>query len=71
MKYKKSTPRITVKFIDAETEETIFEIPNRSHLDMGELFSDYYASSVVEGHFKEGKLPNKILILAVSELEKI
>jgi uncharacterized FlaG/YvyC family protein len=71
MKYKKSTPRITVKFIDANTEDTLFEIPNRNHMDMGELFSDYYASAVIEKEIKDGKYPKKILILAVAELELI
>ena len=69
MKYKKINSRITVKYIDAKTEETLFEIPNRNHTNIGELFSDYYASSLMEGEIKDGKFPKKIMILAVVELD--
>jgi len=68
MRYSKDSSRITVKYIDANTEDTIFEIPNRNHTNIGELFSDFYASSIMENEIKDGKFPKKIIILAAIEL---
>jgi hypothetical protein len=69
MLYQKDNSRITVKYIDADTEETIFEIPNRNHTNIGELFSDFYASSIMQNEIKDGKFPKKIIILAAIELK--
>jgi hypothetical protein len=70
MKYVKESPRLTVKFIDANTEDELFEIKDRSWMNIGEIFSDHVATSLIERELKERKksLPKKILLLAVAEL---
>lgn len=70
MKYVKESPRLTVKFIDANTEDELFEIKDRSWMNIGEIFSDHIATSLIERELKERKksLPKKILLLAVAEL---
>lgn len=67
-KYVKETSRIDVKFIDAETEEQLFEIPNRNWMNVGEVLTDRYADEIIQRELKGKKLPKKVLILAVSEL---
>jgi len=67
-KYNSETSRISIKFIDADTEEELFEIPNRNWTNMGEIFTDTYSSDIITREFKNKKLPKKILILAVKEL---
>jgi len=67
-RYVKETPRITVKYIDASTEETILEVPDRSWMNVGELMTDNYADSLLKSHFEGKRLPKKVLILTVCEL---
>ena len=67
-KYSKETSRITIKFIDANTEEQLFEIPDRNWMNMGELYSDGYANELLLRELKGKKMPQKVLILAVCEL---
>lgn len=70
MKYVKETPRILIKFIDAKTENQLFEINDRSWMNMGEVFTDHIATSLIEQELKTKKknFPEKILVLAVVEL---
>lgn len=66
--YKKDSPRISVKFINAQTEGVIFDVKDRTNLNMGELFSDYAISSIMENEFKGKKLPKKMIIMAACEV---
>jgi len=67
-RYIKETPRITVKFIDADTEQTILEVPDRNHTNIGDIMTAYYGDRIVQDKLKGKKLPRKILVLTVSEL---
>jgi hypothetical protein len=73
MEYVKDTPRITVKFINADTEEVIFEITDRSWMTVGELFTDGIATSLMIQEFKNKKkpMPKNIMILAVGEFKRV
>jgi hypothetical protein len=66
--YSKETSRITIKFINAETEEQLFEIPDRNWMNMGEIFTDNYSNDLLIRELKGKALPERVLILAVSEL---
>ncbi len=66
-KYVKETPRISVKFIDTDTEETLFEISNRTTVDVGEIFANHIVTSLIETELKNKKLPKNIMVLAVGE----
>ncbi len=72
MKYVNKVPRITIKFIDAKTENELFEINDRNWMNMGEIFTNSVASSLIEQELKSKKknLPEKILVLAVIELTR-
>ena len=67
-KYIKETPRITVKFIDAQTEETILEVPDRNWMNIGEIMTAQYGDSLIQAKLKGKKLPKKVLVLTISEL---
>ena len=69
MGYMKETPRISIKFIDADTEEQLFEIKDRSWMNIGELFTDGIATSLIENdrRLKNKPLPQNVMILAVAE----
>lgn len=66
-KYIKETSRIPLKFINANTEEVIFEIKDRNHLNIGEMFPSFAVNSVMEHEYKGKKLPKKLLLIAISE----
>jgi uncharacterized FlaG/YvyC family protein len=71
MKYVKNTPRINVKFIDALTEETILEVPDRNWMNVSEIFTDTYSDSLIKSKLEGKKLPKKVLILTICELNLI
>lgn len=66
MRYTKDTPRLTVKYVDADTEETIFEVKDRNWMNVGELLSDYYVTEVIKQNIK-GEIPDNLLVLVVGE----
>ena len=70
-KYVKDTPRINVKYIDAQTEETILEVPDRSWDNVGLLMTNTYADSIIKSKLEGKKLPQKVLILTMCELNLI
>jgi len=65
--YKKDTPRLTVKFIDSDTEKTILELKDRTWLTIGELLTEYAVDSIIKSELKDRKLPENIMVLVVSE----
>lgn len=67
MRYRKDTPRITVKFIDVDTDQILFEIKDRSWMNVGELFTDQIVTTLMEQENKSKKQPKNILVLAVGE----
>jgi len=71
-RYIKETPRITVKFIDSDTEEVLFEIKDRNWMNVGELLTTQITSNLVIDYMKNRKLPKNIMVIAISEctLEK-
>jgi hypothetical protein len=71
MKYSKDTPRITVKFINGDTDQILFEIKDRSWMTVGEIFTDHMVSSLIEQELKGKKLPKNLLVLAVGEYKLI
>lgn len=67
-RYTKDTPRIAVKFVDSDNDEELFEVNDRNHLNVGELFPASTVNSIVQRELKNRKnLPKKIMVIAVSE----
>ena len=67
-KYIKETPRITVKFIDANTEILLFEVTDRSWMNVGEVMTANYGDALIQRELKGKKLPKKVLVITISEL---
>jgi hypothetical protein len=66
-RYIKDTPRLTVKFINADTEVTILELKDRTWMNIGELLNDHSVDSVVKSEIKDKELPVNIMVLVVAE----
>ena len=68
MKYKKSTPRLTVKFVDSDTNDVLFTIKDRTWINVGEILNDGAVSSIMKVEFK-GEAPENLMVLVVGEYE--
>ena len=66
MKYTKDTARLTVKYIDTDTEVTLFEVKDRNWMNVGELLSDHYVTEVMKQNMK-GEIPINLMVLVVGE----
>lgn len=67
-RYTKDTPRLTVKFINANTEVTILELKDRTWMNIGELLNDHSVDAVVKSEIKDkAPLPINIMVLVVAE----
>ena len=66
-KYIKDTPRLTVKFINADTEATILELNDRTWMNIGDLLSEHSVDSVIKSEIKDKELPENIMVLVVAE----
>jgi hypothetical protein len=67
MKYIKETPRIPVKFIDGDTEEVLFEVTDRSWINIGEILSDGAVTSLIEYELRNKKnKPKTLMVLPVA-----
>lgn len=61
--YRKNSPRLSIKFIDAETNNQLFEIPNKTWMEVGEFFSDKYVNDVIKGAIKQNNLPSNVIVM--------
>ena len=67
-KYKKKTPRFNMKFINSDNNEILFEVNDRTWMNVGEILSDGAITSIINNEWK-GKKPENLMILLVGEYE--
>lgn len=69
MRYVKQTPRLTVQYLDSDTEEVIFQVTDRTWMTVGELLSDTYVTEVLTQN--KIKKPQNLMVLVYGEYNKI
>jgi len=69
MRYAKATPRLTVKFVDSDTDKILFEVKDRTWMNVGEIMTDGAISSIMSNEWKNKKLPENLMVLVVGEFE--
>lgn len=69
MKYTKQTPRLTVKFVDSDTNEILFEQKDRTWMNVGEILSDGAITSIMQHEWKNKELPENLMVIVVGEYE--
>jgi hypothetical protein len=67
-KYTSDNPRLTVKFVDADTETLLFETKDRTWLTVGECLTDWFIDAIMKTEMKNKKLPENLMVLVVKEL---
>ena len=69
MRYSKATPRLTVKFVDSDTDTILFEVKDRTWMNVGELLTDSAIDSIMKNEWKNKELPENLMVLVVGEFE--
>lgn len=69
-KYSKDNPRIAVKFIDSDTEVELFELKDRNWMNIGELFTNNIANSLIQSEIGDAE-PDEIMVIAVGYFKKV
>ena len=69
MRYEKQTPRLTVKFVDSDTNTVLFELKDRTWMNVGDLLNDAAVSSIMTNEWKNKKVPTNLMVLVVGEFE--
>ena len=69
MRYSKATPRLTVKFIDSDTNDILFEVKDRTWMNVGELLTDGAIDSIMKNEWKDKKMPSNLMVLVVGEFQ--
>jgi len=69
MVYKKSTPRLDVKFVNGDTDEILFEVKDRTWMNVGELLTDGAINSIMKNEWKNKPLPKNLMVLVVADFE--
>jgi len=67
MRYTKSTPRLTVKFINSDTNDILFEIKDRTWMNIGEILPVGAIDSIMKTEWKNKKIPINLMVLVVGE----
>lgn len=70
MMYRKNFARLTVKFLDGDTNEELFEIPNKNVLEISDLFADMYVTEIVKNYLGLENAPDNIIVLVVGQYSK-
>ena len=70
MKYSKKTPRLTVKFVDSDTNQILFEQKDRTWMNVGEILSDGAITSIMQHEWKNKPLPENLMVIVVGEYEQ-
>ena len=68
MKYTKTNPRLDVKFVDSDTNDILFEIKDRTWINIGEILTINAVSSIMNTEFK-GDPPENLMVLVVGEFK--
>lgn len=66
MRYIKDRGRLTVKYVNADTEDILFEVPNRNYSNIGELMTDHYVTELMKQNV-DGVVPENLLVIVVGE----
>ena len=66
MKYTKKNPRLIIKFINNDTDEILFEIKDRTWMNVGELLNNIAVDNIMKHEFKDN-YPKNLMVLVVAE----
>ena len=68
-RYLKTSHRLDVKYINGSTNELLFEVKNRSWMDVGEFFTDEYVNQIIKQTLNTDLLPEDVVILVAANFK--
>lgn len=68
MRYTKENPRLTVQFIDADTEQILFQVNDRTWMNVGDILTAHAVDAIMKNEY-DGKFPENLMVLVVSEYQ--
>jgi len=68
MRYVKENPRLVVKFIDSDTDTILFEVKDRTWMNVNELLTNNAVDSIMK-HEYDGDFPENLMVLVVGEYQ--
>lgn len=73
VKFIKEIPRLNVKFIQASTGKTLFEIKDRDWMNVGELFTDHYVTELMRQTYDDENLIKigKIIVVVAGDYQQL
>jgi len=73
IKLFKETPRLIVKFVQASTGKILFEIKDKDWMNVGELFTDYYVTELMNQTYDEQNLLKigKIIVVVAADYQQV
>lgn len=69
MRYKKTTPRLDVKFVDSDTDNILFEVKDRTWMNVGDLLTDNAINNIMKNEWKNKPMPENLMVLVVGEFQ--
>ena len=69
MRYKKATPRLEVKFVDSDTDKILFEVKDRTWMNVGDILNDGAIDSIMKNEWKNKPMPKNLMVLVVGEFQ--
>lgn len=70
VKYVKENPRLKVQFYNNKNNELLFQIHDRTWMNIGEILTTHYVSKLMNNELKGQVLPDDLLIIVESEYKK-
>ena len=65
-RYVKKSPRLSVQFVDGDTEDILLEITNRNWTNVAELFTEHHVNEIMKSHYPNKTFKN-IMVLVAAE----
>lgn len=69
-KYVKENPRLRVQFFNSKNDELLFEIHDRTWMNIGEILTAHYVTKLMNNEMKGRVLPEDLMVLVASEYKK-
>lgn len=62
--------RINLKFIDGDTNELLFEVKDKSWMEVGQFMTNQYVTDVLRNSLGMDEAPDNLVVMTVAYFEK-
>lgn len=62
--------RINIKFIDGDTDELLFEVKDKTWMEVGQFMTNGYVTEVVRNYLGLEEAPKNLIVMSVAFFKK-